>query len=68
MQCKKIEDRLRISSILESLLWLPSKCTTSVSMELGRDVMMELKATTELEVRVGSSYVTAALEKGVKRG
>ena len=36
--------------------WLNSP---RVAMELGRDVLMDLKATTELKVHVGLSYCTA---------
>ena len=34
-------------------------------MELGRDVLMELEATTGLDVHVRMSYATAAIEMGV---
>ena len=33
-------------------------------MELGREVLMELKAAAELNVHVGISYATAVLELG----
>ena len=35
-------------------------------MELGREVLMELKAAAELNVHVGISYATAAIEMGVE--
>ena len=37
--------------------WLNSP---RVAMELGRDVLMDMEATTELNVHVGLSYCTAA--------
>ena len=39
-----------------------------VSMELGRDVLMESKARTDLNVHVGFCYATAAMEMGVLGG
>ena len=37
-----------------------------VAMELGREVLMELKAAAELNVHVGISYATVAIEMGVE--
>ena len=37
-----------------------------VRMELGRDVLMELKAKSKAAVEVGLSYLTAANELGVE--
>ena len=46
----------RVSKIL--MAWLNSP---TVNMELGRDVLMVLKATTGLDVHVGMSYARAAI-------
>ena len=45
------------------LTWLRNP---RVDMELGRDVLLELAARPGLDVHVGFSYRTAALELGVK--
>ena len=51
----------RVSSVL--LKWLENP---RVRMELGRDVLMELKAKSKAAVEVGLSYLTAANELGVE--
>ena len=43
--------------------WLSNPC---VRMELGRDVLMELKTKSKAAVEVGLSYLTAANELGVE--
>ena len=49
-----------VSKVL--MAWLKNP---SVSMELGRDVLMELEARKYLNVHVGFCYTTAAMEMGV---
>ena len=50
----------RVSKVL--MTWLNNPM---VNMKLGGDVLMELKATTGLDVHVGMSYATAAIGMGV---
>ena len=51
----------RVSRVL--MAWLNNP---RVAMELDRDMLMELKATIDLNVHVGLSYATAAIEMGVE--
>ena len=53
----------RVSKVL--MAWLKNP---RVSMELGRGVLMELKARTDLNVHVVFCYTTAAMEMGVLGG
>ena len=53
----------RVSKVL--MAWLNN---TRVSMELVRDMLMELKARTDLHVHIGLCYATAAMEMGVLCG
>ena len=56
----KVDIIHRISRVLVDWLKNPR-----VAMEPGREMLMELKAAAELNVHVGISYATAALELGV---
>ena len=51
----------RVSRVLLNWLTKPA-----VSMELGRDILKEIKGSSEAEVHVGISYRTAANELGAK--
>ena len=51
----------RVSRVLTNWLTKPA-----VSMELGREILRELKGSSKAEVHVGISYRTAATELGAK--